>query len=93
MFGDKGLGERWNVLRALAKRWDVDRDDVQSVVEILAKVFRFHLRDENPVRRGDDPEVDLGDLCSADGSHFSILQNAEQFTLECQTHVADLVEK
>ena len=71
----------------------MQRDDVEPVIEILAKLAARLLRVEIAMRGGDHPHVDRNRLRRADRPHFALLQHAQQLDLQRQRHVADLVEE
>ena len=54
---DEPPDEEGNILDPLAQRWDLDREDVEAVEQVLAKRVISDLLLEIPVRRGDDPHV------------------------------------
>ena len=87
------LGEQRDVVTALAQRRQVERDDVQAVVEIAAEVSGANLLVEVAVRRRDDARVDRNRLGRADGNHFALLQHAEQLDLRRRRRLADFVEE
>src|SRR5262249_45227425 len=56
---EERLGDDEDVVPALAERRQVDVDDVEPVVEVLAEASPADLLLEDAVGRGDDPDVDL----------------------------------
>ncbi len=87
------LGEETDVLESLAQRRDVDADDVEPVKEILAEGAVLDLLLEPLVRRGEDADVGLEGLVSADPRELAALEDAEELALDLKRHVADLVEE
>ena len=87
------LGDEGDVLRPLAQRRKVDRDDAQAVVEVLAEAPRPDHLQEILVRRGDDPRVHHARRALADALELPLLQDAQELHLQVQRHVADLVEE
>ena len=85
--------EQRNVLATLGERRQLQRDDVQAVIEILAELARRLLRFEVAVRRRDDAHVDRKRLRRADRPHLALLEHAQQLHLQRQRHVADLVQE
>ena len=79
--------------RALAQRRQVQRDDVQAVVQIAAEVPRrissSRSRLVAAMRR---VSIGIG-LRRADGNHFAMLQHAQQLHLRRRRRLADLVEE
>ena len=61
--GRQKLGyEQPDILGALAQRWQVDRNHVQSIVEVFAKVALLDGLLEIAIRSGDDSGIDCDDL-------------------------------
>ena len=71
----------------------VDVDDVEPVVEVLAEAAGADLLLEHAVGRGDDADVDLLGLAVADAEDDALLQRAQELHLEVQRQLADLVEE
>src|SRR5690606_34770065 len=82
-----------DVVAPLAERRDVERDDVEAVVQVAPEGALAHLVLEVAVRRGDDADVDGDGLRRADGHDLALLERAEQLDLERRRHLADLVEE
>jgi hypothetical protein len=89
----EGVYEGRNVFGTLAKRRNVNRNDVEAVVEVLAEVPLLDLSLQLLVRGGHDPDVHRDPLRSSDGADHAVLKNSQQLALEALPHVADLVEK
>src|SRR5690349_12353266 len=87
------LNKNRNVVRALAEWWQMQRDDVESVVQIGAEVPRLDLLFEVAIRRGDETRVDRNRLRCADRNHLAVLEDAEQFDLRRGRRLADLIEE
>lgn len=73
------------------KRWHLDMNDVESVVEVLSKPPFRHLDDEILVRRRDEPDVDIDGPSAADALDRLVLQHLEQLHLHQRRDLADLV--
>ena len=82
-----------DVFAAAAKRRDVDRDDVEPVVEILAKVAPGDLVEKLAVARRDHAGVDADRLGVTDPLELALLENAEELHLELGGRGIDLVEE
>ena len=80
-------------LRALAERRELQGDDVEAVVEVLAEVALRDALLEVAVRGGDDAHVDLERLVAADALERPLLQEAQQLHLRGQGDLAHLVEE
>ncbi|MGB8958488.1 MAG: hypothetical protein WCC00_05705 [Candidatus Aminicenantales bacterium] len=89
----KIVDEKRDVLLPLAQGRRIERDDVQAEEEVLPEPPLLDLLPQVLVGRGDDPDVDLGDLARADLLDFTLLEDAQDLGLGPEAHVADLVEK
>ena len=87
------LGELREVLGALAQRRQLDRDDVEPVVEVLAEPAFLHRLLEVDVGGGDQAELGLDRLGAADALDLAFLNRAQQLGLQVEPQVADLVEE
>ena len=85
--------EQRNVLAAVAQRRHDNRDDVQSIEQILAELSFGNLGLERLVRRGDHAHVDRDRLRAANAIDDAIFEHAQHLCLRARAHVADLVEK
>jgi hypothetical protein len=86
-------GQQRHVLAPCPERWDVDRDHVQAIVEVLAKFPRLDLGREVLVRRGEDARIDRDRARAAEPLDLAGLDRAQELGLRIQAHVADLVEE
>ena len=68
-------------------------DDVEPVVEVLAESALLDLGSKVPVRRGDDPDVDLDGRVRTDALELPLLEDAQELGLGGQRHLTDLVEE
>src|SRR5262249_54477908 len=66
-----------HVLSPIAQRRDANREYAQAIVQVLAEAARAHLVLEAPVRRGDQPDVDLAGLRLSDRDDLAFLEDAE----------------
>ena len=76
------FGEKWNILGAMAQRWDLKRDDCQPEVEIFSEPASGDLISQVTVRCGKDTYVDRLSVAGADTFKTSFLKNTKQFCLE-----------
>ena len=76
-----------------AQRRQLDADDVQPVIEVLAELAVAHALLEIPVRRGDHAHIDPQRRLAADPVELAFGQHAQQPRLQRQRHVADLIEE
>ena len=85
--------EQWNFRRSLTQRRHVDRQHVQSVIEVLAQAARFHGLLNFDVRGGKHAHVDSDHVTPAEARVLMILQNVQQLGLEMRAHLGDFVEE
>src|SRR5690606_20805372 len=90
---DDVLDEQRDVAGPLAQRWDLQRDDVQAVVQVLAEVPALDLLLEIAVRRRDQPDVYLERLDATDPLELALLDRAQELDLHLDRDLADLVEE
>src|SRR5262245_52835628 len=72
------------------QRWNVDLDDTNSIVEVLAEAS---LRDEPfeiLMGRADDPHVRGHGLTTSDALERALLEEAKKFALHVVREIADL---
>ena len=77
----------------LAEGRQVDGDDLQPVVEVLAEAAPLDLVVEVLVRGADEADVDGARARLADPADLLLLEDAEELGLEGERQVADLVEE
>ena len=86
------LGQEGHVVRALPKRRQAYRDQVEPVEEILAECSLGHHVGEVAVRAGDDAHVGGARRARAQDLVRAVLEDAQQLDLRCEVELADLVE-
>src|SRR5208282_4888774 len=87
------LREWQNIFAAFAQRRNAQRDNVEAVVEILAKVMRGDFGVEVAIGRGDYSRVHVDGAFTADALEVLLLQKAQKLGLEGRRQVGDLVEE
>ena len=90
---DEVVREVLDVFLALAQRRKLHGNHVQAVEEVLAEALFADLVAQVAVGGRDDSYVDMPRLVRADGADFLVLDDAEEFYLGMQRHVADFVEE
>src|SRR5262249_20754843 len=90
---DKCLYEQRNVFAPLAKRWEVDWNDIQSVIEVLTESTLTHHAFKICACRGDNSDIDLDSTAAADALELPFLKDAKKFNLKIQRHRSDFVQK
>ena len=91
--GKKVLAQRNDISCALPQGRNGQRHDVQTVIEVHPEGAVLDAGGQVGIRGGDDTEVDVFPLQSADPLHLLGLQYAEQLALERQGHRVYLVQK
>src|SRR5437899_8270802 len=79
--------------RPVAQRWQGDREDIQAVIQIFAKLARADRLHEVPVRGRNDADVDLDGLRAADALELAFLHHAEELNLHALGNFADLIQE
>ena len=87
------IDERGDVVASIAERGDLQLDDVEAVVEVLAEGLLADHRREIAVRRRDDAHRDRLFARGAERAHGPLLQRAQEARLHLERHLADLVEQ
>ena len=87
------LGQRRNVLAAIAQRRQGHLDHVETVEEILAEAPLADPRREIAVGGGEHAHVDGGGLRRAEPSHLTALERPQQLLLQRGRHLRDLVQE
>src|SRR5690606_7666777 len=87
------MQERLQVGRAFTKRWNLELDDAEAIVEIAAKSAALHLELQIPVGGRDDAYVDRHQAVRSHRAKLSLLQYTQQFRLHAQREFAELIEE
>ena len=82
-----------DVRAAVAERRQRDGDDVDAIVEVLAKASLVDFLGQLAIGGCDQADVDPDRLVAADAAHFAFLQDAQQLGLQADVEVGNLVEK
>src|SRR6476659_7265023 len=85
--------ELLDVLRALAQRGQVQRQDIETIVEVFAETALRDRLTQSNIGRCHDANVDIDRLAPADTHDLSILEKPQKVSLQVDRHVADLVEE
>ena len=80
-----------DILPPLAQGREMQQNNPQPVIEILAKGSLADGRVKIPVGSGNQPDIHCFRLVRADRRHHPLLNGAEQLGLQVQTQLADLV--
>ena len=87
------LGQRRDVVLAVAQRRHLDRDDVEPVEQVLAELALLHHLAQVAVGRGDDAHVHAQRAGAAEPLELVLLEHAQDLRLRARAHVADFVEE
>jgi len=87
------LDEERDVVLAGAQRRNLDRDDVEAIVEVFAEATLRDQRGQIAVRSRDDAHVDLDRLLATHTLERLFFQRSQHLGLRAHTHVADLVQE
>src|SRR3569833_3223562 len=74
-------GEQRDVLAAARERGDLERDDVEAVIQVLAELAVGHGLFEIAMRGGDLAHIDLDRSGRSDRAHLYVLQYAQELGL------------
>src|SRR5262249_27849536 len=89
----KGLREERDISRALAKRGDMKRDDVQPVIQIRAEGAGLLGRIQIAIRGRDDPGVDPDRARAAHALELARFQKVKELAVEPRRNVSDLIQE
>ena len=87
------IGHQVDIVFAVAKRRQTDREHVQTEEEIGAESALRDLLFQIGVRRGNDAHIDPHRLVAADPLERLFLKQPQQFHLREQRHLADFIEE
>ncbi len=90
---EDALGEQADVVAALAKGGDAERDDGDAEEEIPPERVLIHHGGEIAVRRREDAGAEGDGLVRAEALEAAVLQRAEELRLAREAELADLVEQ
>ena len=82
-----------NVFASLSKRRQLDRKNVKTIIKITAELIVIDHFKEISVRGRDQPDVHFVSPAATQALEFLFLQNSQQFRLQRQRNIADLVQK
>src|SRR4029453_4725386 len=93
VFCDKEIDQRRDVIATVPKRWNHNRDNVQAIVEVLAKTPFLYHNFEVAVGGRDDPHIHFYGPRTPDTHDLSLLKRAKEFRLHADVQIADLVKE
>src|SRR5580700_7290152 len=89
----KVADQQWNILRALTQRWDADRKDIQTIVQIAAELAILHHFFQVAIGGCYQSNVDFLGSVAAQPFKLTLLQSAQQFGLDLERNVPDLIKE
>ena len=87
------LHQRRNILAPLAQRWHADRQHIEAVKQVFAKVAFAHQFAQITRGGGNHPRIKRKQLVGAQRLNSRFLQGAQQLSLQAQGQVANLIKK
>jgi hypothetical protein len=87
------VGDQLDVVAARAQRRHLEREDVEPMEEVFAKLAAAHRLARVAVGGGDDAHVGLDGARGADAHERAGLQHPQQANLQLERHLGDLVEE
>ncbi len=92
-FKGKGLHQQRNIVGTFAQRRQVDGEHVEPIVEIAAEFPVDNHLLEIAVGGGDQPDVGLDQLVAPQTFELLLLEDAQQFRLQLQRHIAHFIKE
>ena len=71
------LDQQWDILAALAQRWQHERKNIDPMKQILPKFLLAYARFEIAMGCNDHSHVDRNRLIASDAFDFSLFQHAQ----------------
>src|SRR6185369_9069813 len=81
------------ILTPLPQGRDMDRKDIQPVIEIFPEGSALNRFFKITVCGGDNPDIDFDALCSADASYRTVFKNSQKFCLHGRLHLPHFVKE
>src|ERR1700722_3641543 len=85
--------EKGDILFTLAQWRDHERNDVEAIEEIFAKISFGNLLFQIFISRGYDSHVYGNGIVTSHGDEALLFERAQNFRLRLQAHVADFIQK
>src|SRR6185312_528914 len=87
------LDQQRQVFDPLAERWQLDRNDVEPIIQVFAELAGGDGLGQVDVGRGEDSRVGLDHLAAPDSLEGPVLEDPEELGLHAHRQGADLVEQ
>jgi hypothetical protein len=91
--GQQGIHQQRDVLPPLAQGRHMQGQHAQAVIQVGPECPVAHHGGKIPMRGREDADIHLAGLVLAQPLDFPFLQHAQQFHLDIQRHLADLVQQ
>jgi len=86
-------GQCQDVLLPLAQRRHREREHIEPIEQVLAKIAGGNLRRHVAVAGGDHADIDRDRPAAADALHLTLLQRTQQLGLQHQRQLRNLVQQ
>src|ERR1700722_18429693 len=93
IFLQEVLHQHGNVFATLAERREIDADYIEAIEKVFAELAFAHELAQIDIGGGDDADIDLNLLDSAEMHESAVLQHAQDFALRVHGHGSDFVEE
>src|SRR5262249_40902769 len=90
---DEMVGQEWNVLLALAQRWNVERNHVEAVVKVFAEGALFQRRPQGLIGSRNYAHIRVPRDIASQPLELALLEDAQQFYLNRPGNVPDFIEE
>jgi hypothetical protein len=87
------LRQERNVLRTLAQPRNMDGENIQSIVEVAAKLFLQDHSFQVAMSRGHNPHVDFLRPRASQALKFPLLQDTKKLRLQLERDVANFIQE
>src|SRR5438093_2380909 len=85
--------QQWDIFRAFPQGWNVNRKNIQVVKQIFAKFPLLNHLSEVAIGGCDQAGIGVNSPCASQPFEFSLLEHAQQFGLQLEWNLLDLVEE
>ena len=82
-----------DIFMAFPQERKTNGNDVQTIIKIFSKCPLFDHLLQVPIGSGNEPDINLFGFCSSHGRKLSLLQYPQEFCLNGQADIANLIEK
>src|SRR5262249_18613325 len=89
----KVCSEQRDVVLAIAKRWQFNREQAQTIIEVLAEPPGLHLTFQDAIGGGDNSHVHTPGPFFPDALKLSLLQHPQKLGLERKRNLPDFIQE